>query len=89
LGDSLAWPIGTNWLALGPTWQPYELNLRPLPVEAHSCDDNRNEEGVCVICGDKPNNLERICSLAIVCERGQQPDEDAPVQVYLDNIYFE
>jgi hypothetical protein len=89
LGDGLAWPISTKHVALSPNWQQFTLDLNPLPVEAHVCDDSRNEEGICVTCGDKPNNLERICSLAVVCDRGQQDNQNAPVQVYLDNIYFE
>ncbi len=94
LGDSLAYPIEKRFL-LGAEWQQFVVPLNPyrLPPtgECVNCPGARE---VCAMCGNNPvnpkrNNLERICSLAFVVEKLHQADASAPVQVYLDNVFFE
>jgi hypothetical protein len=98
LGDTLAYPIPVDGapndsFSLTSTWQNFSVNMEPF-AEPHSCDANRDAAGVCQICGDsitnpKHNDFERFCSLAFIVKKENQLDKDAPIEVYLDNLFFE
>ena len=97
LGDSLAWPITSRWLALESHWSEYAVELDPFELRPHACEAMLNAAGICEACGNstlvpKRNNLARICSLAFIVERrgatGQR-DPNAPVEIFLDHIRFE
>ena len=98
LGDSLAYPIPVagapnESFILTPSWQHFTVPLEPFQ-ESHDHKPNRDVAGVCQVCGDSPanpkhNNFERFCSLAFIVEKSGQPDKDAPVEVYYDNLFFD
>lgn len=98
LGDSLAYPIPVDGspnesFALTTSWQHFTVTLEPF-VEPHNHDANRSAVGVCQLCGDssanpKRNNFERFCSLAFIAKKENQRDKDAPVEIYLDNLFFD
>ena len=87
-GDSLSYPIVEDFL-LGTNWQPCQISLTPFPLPAdHVCPSNLPNGKPCAVCGGKSNDLSRICSVAFVVVRGDQPNPDDPVEVWLDDIAF-
>lgn len=77
MGDSVSWPISSQWFELSDAWQMFEFDVKPLPQESTSGDQN---------------DLSRICSFAFIVERRQQPDgpdRDKPFRILLDDIYFD
>jgi len=87
-GDSLSYPIFREF-ELGTNWQQCVVPLTPprLPP-GHVCPTNLPPGKLCPTCGGKPNDLSRVCSLAFVVVRGEQPDPEVPLEVWLDDVGF-